>query len=78
MYWPVNHMVSPKEESLQCTDCHNNTNSRLAGLTDFYMPARDQNSFVEFAGIAIILLSLAGIFIHSSVRFVAYRWRKNL
>jgi octaheme c-type cytochrome (tetrathionate reductase family) len=22
MYWKVNHMVSPKEEALKCTDCH--------------------------------------------------------
>ncbi len=22
MYWPLNHMVSPKEQALACTDCH--------------------------------------------------------
>jgi octaheme c-type cytochrome (tetrathionate reductase family) len=22
MYWPLNHMVSPKEKALKCTDCH--------------------------------------------------------
>ena len=22
MYWPLSHMVSPKERALQCTDCH--------------------------------------------------------
>jgi octaheme c-type cytochrome (tetrathionate reductase family) len=22
MYWPLSHMVAPKEEALQCTDCH--------------------------------------------------------
>ena len=22
MYWPLSHMVAPKEEALSCTDCH--------------------------------------------------------
>ena len=22
MYWPLSHMVQPKEKALQCTDCH--------------------------------------------------------
>jgi octaheme c-type cytochrome (tetrathionate reductase family) len=28
MYWPLSHMVSPKEEALQCNDCHGE-NSRM-------------------------------------------------
>ncbi|MGK9476382.1 tetrathionate reductase family octaheme c-type cytochrome [Melioribacter sp. OK-6-Me] len=28
MYWPINHMVAPKEEALKCKDCHS-TNGRL-------------------------------------------------
>lgn len=28
MYWRVNHMVTPKEQALKCTDCHSN-NGRL-------------------------------------------------
>lgn len=28
MYWPLAHMVQPKENALQCTDCHND-NSRM-------------------------------------------------
>jgi len=31
-------MVSPKEKSLKCADCHVRSGSRLAGLTDFYLP----------------------------------------
>ncbi|MBZ0178471.1 MAG: tetrathionate reductase family octaheme c-type cytochrome [Melioribacteraceae bacterium] len=68
MYWPVNHQVSPKEESLQCTDCHTRENSRLADLTDFYMPGRDYNSLVDSLGKLLILFSFIGILIHSSVR----------
>lgn len=68
MYWPINHQVSPKEESLQCTDCHVRENSRLADLTDFYMPGRDYNSLVDTLGKLLIILSLLGIFVHSSIR----------
>ncbi len=25
MYWPLNHMVSPKQDSLRCNDCHSST-----------------------------------------------------
>jgi octaheme c-type cytochrome (tetrathionate reductase family) len=28
MYWPITHMVAPKEQALQCTDCHGE-NSRM-------------------------------------------------
>jgi octaheme c-type cytochrome (tetrathionate reductase family) len=28
MYWPVNHMVAPAKNSLKCTDCHSNKESR--------------------------------------------------
>jgi len=77
MYWPINHMVSSKEESIKCTECHNDTNSRLAGLTDFYMPARDKSDIVEFAGIGVILLSLMGIFVHSTIRIASSCRRKR-
>ena len=25
MYWPINHMVSPKDKALKCGDCHGGT-----------------------------------------------------
>jgi octaheme c-type cytochrome (tetrathionate reductase family) len=76
MYWPVNHMVSSKELSLQCGDCHSRDNSRLANLTDFYMPARDFSPLVESAGTGIILLTLFGVFIHGSIRVFSSKRRK--
>ena len=68
MFWPVNHQVSPKDESLKCIDCHVREKGRLAGLTDFYMPGRDFNPWVENIGTMIILVSLLGIIIHGSIR----------
>ncbi|MCL4402892.1 MAG: tetrathionate reductase family octaheme c-type cytochrome, partial [Acidobacteria bacterium] len=32
MYWPVNHMVAPKEKSVGCAECHTPNHSRLAGF----------------------------------------------
>jgi octaheme c-type cytochrome (tetrathionate reductase family) len=77
MYWPVNHMVSSKELTVQCSECHTRDNSRLAGLTDFYMPARDYSSFVESAGIGIILLTLLGVITHGTVRIFSSKKRKT-
>jgi octaheme c-type cytochrome (tetrathionate reductase family) len=77
MYWPVNHMVSSKENTVQCNECHTRENSRLAALTDFYMPARDFNPFVEFAGKAVIIISFVGIIVHGSMRFVSSRKMKK-
>ncbi len=70
MYWPLNHQVSPASESLQCIDCHTRPNGRLAGLTDFYLPGRDFNPFVETAGISLILASLIGVGFHMFCRMV--------
>ena len=76
MYWPVNHMVSTKELTVQCKECHTRENSRLASLTDFYMPARDYSSLVETTGYGIILLTLLGVMLHGTVRIFTSRKRK--
>ena len=68
MYWPVNHMVSPKEASLSCSECHNRTNSRLAALTDFYLPGRDGHDLLDEIGKITILLAVVGVIIHGSAR----------
>ena len=68
MYWPLNHMVSPIEDALQCIDCHSQ-DGRLASLDGFYMPGRDQSSLLDLIGILSILGALAGVFIHGGIRF---------
>jgi octaheme c-type cytochrome (tetrathionate reductase family) len=73
-YWPINHMVSPVEEVLTCTDCHSK-DGRLAGLDDFYLPGRDQSALVEYGGIGLILLSLLGVVGHGFMR--VFLGRKN-
>jgi len=72
MYWPLNHMVAPANQSLSCTDCHTRSEKgRLASLTDFYLPGRDFNILVETAGISFILASLIGIGFHILCRIVS-------
>ncbi len=68
MYWPLNHQVAPKEQSLSCIDCHTRKGGRLENLADFYLPARDVNAYLEFGGILFILLSLAGSAGHALCR----------
>jgi hypothetical protein len=73
MNLPINHMVSSKENSVECTQCHTRNNSRLANLRDFYMPGRDYNRIVETAGTGIILVSIFGVAVHSIVRITISR-----
>jgi octaheme c-type cytochrome (tetrathionate reductase family) len=73
MYWPINHMVSTKENTVKCTECHSRNNSRLANLTDFYMPARDYSPFIDTVGTGILIFSLLGIFIHGTIRIISKR-----
>ena len=73
MFLPLSHMVSPKEQSLSCSDCHNSSKSRIAGLTDFYLPGRDKNTLVDFIGLALLLSTLGGVFAHGVIRIVASR-----
>jgi octaheme c-type cytochrome (tetrathionate reductase family) len=77
MYWPVNHMVASKENTVQCSECHTQNNSRLAGLTDFYLPGRDYSPAVDWLGKWLLILTFAGIAVHASIRVISYMERKN-
>ncbi|MDK9700300.1 MAG: tetrathionate reductase family octaheme c-type cytochrome [bacterium] len=73
MYWPINHMVSPAKQTVQCIDCHTRDNGRLAGLTDFYLPGRDYNPWIERIGKLSILFTLMGVIVHGSIRWYMHR-----
>ncbi len=72
MYWPISHMVSQKEETLTCVDCHSR-NGRLEKLGGFYLPGRDASGFVEILGLFVISGSLAGVTVHGILRFVSHK-----
>ncbi|OIO03822.1 MAG: cytochrome C [Elusimicrobia bacterium CG_4_10_14_0_2_um_filter_56_8] len=75
MYWPLNHMVAPKESSVKCSECHIREGGRLAGLNDFYMPGRDYSRTAEFLGKWLLLLSLLGVLAHGAGRIISRRKR---
>jgi octaheme c-type cytochrome (tetrathionate reductase family) len=77
MYWPINHMVSPKSQTVKCTECHTRESGRLAKLGGFYIPGRDYNPWVEWLGGGIIFTTLAAVIVHASVRIVVSRRRKG-
>lgn len=78
MYWPVNHMVASADQALQCKSCHTPDNGRLAKLTDFYLPGRDNNPLVDFFGYIIIFGTITGVFVHTILRVTLKRKYKNI
>jgi len=69
MYWPINHMVAPKGESLTCAECHSH-NSKLAGLNTFYLAGRDKSNIVDNGAILLIIFALIAVLIHTSLRII--------
>ena len=72
MAWPITHMVAPKEDALNCTQCHSD-GGRLSAVEGVYMPGRDSNGTVEFIGKLMALLALLGVIGHSGLRYLSYR-----
>lgn len=78
MYWPVNHMVSPKEQAVSCAECHTRDNGRLTALTDFYLPGRDRNKTLDASGYWLFILTLMAVSGHAILRITAnMRKEKN-
>ncbi len=77
MSWPVNHMVSPKNQTVGCNECHVREQGRLASLGGFYLPGRDFNPWVERIGGWLLLATLAGVFVHGGMRVLARRKPKE-
>lgn len=76
MFWPISHMVSPKEDALGCVECHAR-GGRLENLSGFYLPGRDVNLFVEIIGLLVTVGSLGGVIIHSIVRYYTTKKHKE-
>ena len=68
-YWPINHMVAPKQQALACRECHSR-NGRLDELHGFYMPGRDTSPWLDRLGLFFILAALAAVLIHALLRWV--------
>jgi len=75
-YWPINHMVAPKQEALKCGECHSQK-SRLAGISGVYMPGRDRFGWLDVLAWLAIFGALAGVIIHGLLRAFCCRSRKQ-
>jgi hypothetical protein len=78
MSWPVNHMVAPKAEAVSCSECHTRSGGRLAHVDGFYLPGRDRNPRVDYAGGGLVLLTMVAVVLHGGGRVVASRRRKRV
>ena len=77
MYWPINHMVSPKDQSVGCAECHTRRGGRLEKLTGFYLPGRDHIKLLDTSGALLILLTLGGVLFHAILRIVTASGRRK-
>ncbi len=68
-YWPITHMVTPKDEALACGECHAKE-GRLKDLKGFYMPGRDSFKWLDIIGYVLILGALAIVVLHTILRMV--------
>jgi hypothetical protein len=76
-FWPIKHMVAPKEQAVDCNECHSRQ-GRLTEVTDFYLVGRDSNPFIEAFGLVAVMGGLFGVAGHGSIRYLAARRRVKL
>jgi hypothetical protein len=69
-------MVTPKEEALECGECHAKE-GRLKELKGFYMPGRDSFKWLDLLGYLMILGALTIVVLHTILRFVMHRKRNS-
>lgn len=76
MLWPITHMVAPKEDALDCRECHRD-DGRLQGVAGVYLPARDRNTWLDRAGFSLAGLALFGVLGHGTLRVLTRKPRKE-
>ena len=69
--YPTTHMVAPKDNVVDCTECHIRENSRLENLAGFYMPGRDRFAPLDAIGWVAVLGALVGVVLHGLGRVFA-------
>ena len=74
-YWPINHMVSPKDDALSCNECHAKE-GRLKDLPGVYMPGASHSDWLDLIGLLAILGTLGGVLLHALIRLIASKRRK--
>ncbi|WP_069470099.1 tetrathionate reductase family octaheme c-type cytochrome [Candidatus Marithrix sp. Canyon 246] len=74
-YWPINHMVAPKKDALECAECHSKA-GRLSHLKGFYMPGTG-NKLLDIIALLAILGTLGGVLGHATLRKITSSRRKK-
>lgn len=72
MLWPINHMVAPKEQAVQCDECHSK-DGRLAKVEGVFIPGRDSNWWLDMGGLVVLFLTVLGVSIHGVLRYALRR-----
>lgn len=72
MFWPITHMVAPKEKALACAECHSK-DGRLAGISGVYIPGRDANPLVDTFGWGLAFFAFVGSLGHGLMRIASRR-----
>jgi hypothetical protein len=75
-YWPITHMVAPKENALACDECHAKA-GRLQKLEGFYLPGRDSHRWLDIIGLMAVAGTLLGVLGHGLVRRITSHRRKQ-
>ncbi len=77
MYWPITHMVAPKEGAVKCAECHRRQGGRLARIKGIYLPGRDRAAGLDKAAWILVLITVFLILSHAGMRWLGYLKRKN-
>jgi octaheme c-type cytochrome (tetrathionate reductase family) len=78
MYWPITHMVAPKEDAVSCGECHTDApDGRMAGLTGFHMPGRDHSMILDILGYLLLGGALVGVLVHGLLRILLRKGRPS-
>jgi hypothetical protein len=75
--FPITHMVAPKENAVNCTECHIRQNSRLASISGIYMPGRDKSGLMDAIGWLSVIGALIGVSLHGLGRFFTRNGKEN-
>lgn len=75
-YWPINHMVAPREQALACDECHAEQ-GRLQGIEGVYMPGTGASRMIDRMGLLMVFATLLGVLAHALLRLVSSRRRAH-
>jgi octaheme c-type cytochrome (tetrathionate reductase family) len=75
MYWPITHMIAPKERAVGCTECHSR-GGRLAAIGELYLPRRDRSRWLDRLGWIGVGLTAGGVAVHGGLRAALARRRQ--